>query len=169
MLRIKLSSKKWFTIMELMIVIAIIGILTAALIPSVSSYLMRWRDSERIADINEVSRGLVGYFGTFDKYPSANNCLIVNFISWFVSPDTTTDTYLNRDHWCGSNGIYGYWSWFINAQHYFSMSAYLENPLWWSYNATWSNNPFTWELNTWDLTSILSMKKWSWPLYVLSQ
>jgi prepilin-type N-terminal cleavage/methylation domain-containing protein len=49
----KLTSKG-FTLVELMIVIAIIGILAAALFPSLTSYLARGRDTSRVAAVKEI-------------------------------------------------------------------------------------------------------------------
>jgi prepilin-type N-terminal cleavage/methylation domain-containing protein len=58
-----LSSKikKGFTLVELMIVIAIIGILAAALFPALTSYLSRGRDTKKIAEIKQLNTALIVY------------------------------------------------------------------------------------------------------------
>jgi prepilin-type N-terminal cleavage/methylation domain-containing protein len=48
-------SPKGFTLVELMIVIAIIGILAASLFPSLTAYLARGRDTERLADVKDIA------------------------------------------------------------------------------------------------------------------
>jgi prepilin-type N-terminal cleavage/methylation domain-containing protein len=54
-------TPKGFTLVELMIVIAIIGILAAALFPSLTSYLARGRDTSRVAGIKEIVTAFAGY------------------------------------------------------------------------------------------------------------
>ena len=53
--------KKGFTLIELMIVLAIIGILAAGLYPSITGYLARGRDSVKVTDIKQINTALVLY------------------------------------------------------------------------------------------------------------
>ena len=65
-------SKKWFTLIEMLIVIVIIGILAAALIPRLSSARGRARDVARKADLQQTATAIVSY--QIDKwaYPSSS-------------------------------------------------------------------------------------------------
>ncbi len=47
--------------MELMIVIAIIGVLSASLFPALTGYLSRARDTKKIAEIKELNTALITY------------------------------------------------------------------------------------------------------------
>ena len=55
------SFKNGFTLVELMIVIGIIGILAAALFPSLTSYLARGRDTAKIAEISQLNTAIILY------------------------------------------------------------------------------------------------------------
>jgi prepilin-type N-terminal cleavage/methylation domain-containing protein len=71
----KLTSRG-FTLVELMIVIAIIGVLAAALFPSMTGYLKRSRDTARASHLKDISNGLGAYYADQERYPSRNgNCI----------------------------------------------------------------------------------------------
>jgi prepilin-type N-terminal cleavage/methylation domain-containing protein len=53
--------KKGFTLMELMIVIAIIGVLAAALFPALTGYLSRARDTKKISEMRQLHTALLAY------------------------------------------------------------------------------------------------------------
>lgn len=59
--RSKSLNNRGFTLVELIIVMAIIAILAAALFPSLTRYLARGRNSARVAHIQEISRALAAY------------------------------------------------------------------------------------------------------------
>lgn len=67
------SLKKGFTLVELMIVIAIIGILAAVLYPSMTGYFERSRDTNRQGALRNVSLGLIQYSTDNNIFPGKNN------------------------------------------------------------------------------------------------
>lgn len=73
----KFSARKGFTLVELMIVIAIIGILAAVLYPSLMGYLERTRDTNRQQAMNQVGTALGTYFADMNAYPThgSGKCL----------------------------------------------------------------------------------------------
>jgi prepilin-type N-terminal cleavage/methylation domain-containing protein len=99
-----------FTLIELVIVIAIIGILAATLAPSMSGYLMRGRDTARLSDLHSIGLALEQYGLTEDGYPG--------HISGCYPTLALSGKYLNKTHispsgtsyneGCGPSGIYGY-------------------------------------------------------------
>ena len=57
-----------FTLIELMIVIAIIGILAAALFPSLTSYIANSRDSARMTAMYNIKVAASEYFTNNDSF-----------------------------------------------------------------------------------------------------
>ncbi len=56
-----MKNKKWFTLIEMLIVIVIIGILATAIIPRLNSARSRANDVARKADLNQVANALITY------------------------------------------------------------------------------------------------------------
>jgi prepilin-type N-terminal cleavage/methylation domain-containing protein len=66
-----LSMKhKGFTLVELIVVIAIIGILSAVVIGSLNDARSKGRDSKRIADLSNIQLALALYLNKYSTYPT---------------------------------------------------------------------------------------------------
>jgi len=67
------NNKKGFTLIEMLIVVAIIGILSALILVGLSSFRTRGRDARRIADVKQVQNGLEIYYTKNLKYPTVTS------------------------------------------------------------------------------------------------
>lgn len=63
------QSRKAFTLIEILIVIAIIGILTVALLPRIQGAQSSARNTARKADLNQIATALAAYNGDAGRYP----------------------------------------------------------------------------------------------------
>jgi prepilin-type N-terminal cleavage/methylation domain-containing protein len=63
---------KGFTLVELMIVIAIIGVLAVALIPTLVGSQGKARDTSRISGLTQASTSLTSYATDYGQYPSSS-------------------------------------------------------------------------------------------------
>lgn len=78
----------WFTLVELMIVIAILWILIASMFPKLTAYYSRGRDIGRIADVRALSATFQDYNRTSTIYPNNINAFgsgsycISEIMSW---------------------------------------------------------------------------------------
>ena len=63
-------KQKGFTLIELMIVVAIIGILAAIAIPAYADYIKRARVSEMLAKAAEVKTNLTEYYTSKNVFPT---------------------------------------------------------------------------------------------------
>jgi type IV pilus assembly protein PilA len=62
-------NKKGFTLIELMIVIAIIGILAAIAIPQFASYRQKSYNSASQSDLRNVKTNLEAFYADYQEYP----------------------------------------------------------------------------------------------------
>jgi len=69
MIKIK-DSNRGFTLMELLIVVAIIGLLASMILVALSSFRTRGRDARRISDVKQAQNGLEIYYAKETKYPA---------------------------------------------------------------------------------------------------
>ncbi len=81
-----------FTLIELMIVIAIIGILAAIAIPQFSAYRQRAFNSAVAADIRNAATAQEGYFVRFNTYCPNINDLIGPTYGFYLSEGITMGT-----------------------------------------------------------------------------
>ena len=72
MIKIK-NSNRGFTLMELLIVVAIIGLLASMILVGLSSFRTRGRDARRVADVKQVQNGLEIYYAKMNQYPDVQS------------------------------------------------------------------------------------------------
>jgi type IV pilus assembly protein PilA len=65
-----LKNKKGFTLIELMIVVAIIGILAAIAIPNFMNYQCKAKQSEAKSSLGNIRTAQEAYFAEYDTYSS---------------------------------------------------------------------------------------------------
>ena len=128
-------TPRGFTLVELMIVIAIIGILAAALFPSLTSYLARGRDTSRVSAIKEISTGIAAFNVDKSTFPGGTNnagagafeCVSSGNLSSYV-PKLPVDPTATRTANCNTAGLYGYGTGLDNGTISVLLSAVMENP-----------------------------------------
>jgi len=64
------NGEKGFTLIELMIVVAIIGILAAIAIPQFTKYRIRAQNKAAVSDTRNLATDLHGYFADNQAYPN---------------------------------------------------------------------------------------------------
>lgn len=89
------TNLKAFTLIELLIVIAVIGILVAVILPNLIGMRERARDTVKKNDVNQLKKALRLYFDDFGAYPNDNGS---GLICCDADPTTCTST-------CGTNFV----------------------------------------------------------------
>jgi len=97
--------KKGFTLVELMIVIAIIALLSGIILTSLTGSKAKSRDARRISDVNQIQLAVEQYFDRCGQYPATlttgagNGCptspsiTLGSFISVIPVPPSNTASY----------------------------------------------------------------------------
>jgi len=99
------KTEEGFTLIELMIVIAIIGILAAIAIPQFSAYRQRSFNSAAQADLRNATTAQEAYFVDFQQYTGTVDTLAGSTYGFYTSQNVTviidgtdTDGYTMRSY-----------------------------------------------------------------------
>jgi type IV pilus assembly protein PilA len=87
-----MKNKKGFTLIELMIVVAIIGILAALAIPDFMKMLAKSKQSEAKSNLGAIFTGQVAYFGEQNTYGN-----MFELIAWAPEGQSLYAYYLDAD------------------------------------------------------------------------
>lgn len=71
---IKSQNKNGFTLVELLVVISIIGVLSAILTANFMGMRERARDAQKIQNLNSIKNALRMYYNDNQSYPSGSSC-----------------------------------------------------------------------------------------------
>ena len=97
------KANQGFTLIELMIVIAIIGIITAIAIPNFISYRRKARIAGAAADIKNFEKGFIAYALDEGDFPDDSHIIL---------PDLPTMAdYINPDVWGKTTALGGTYNW----------------------------------------------------------
>lgn len=72
-------NKKGFTLIELLIVIAIIGILAVAFLPTILNAPAKARDTQRVADLQNIQEAIINLSLDGKDFPSGESCVTAGF------------------------------------------------------------------------------------------
>lgn len=145
------NTYRGFTLIEVMIVIAIIWILFVSLMPALTSYIARSRDTVRVTDIDNLTKVMNLYFSDNEKYPPSDmsGCVdvivIQKYNEWWKA---IFDPLSHHNNGCNTNGHYAYamGTGMLWNQHAFSFMSIMELNTTWNYNG--SIEWFTWVLTS---------------------
>lgn len=116
--------KKGFTLIEILIVVAIIALLATIVLVGVGTFRSKGRDAKRISDLNSVRNVLELYFTKYGNYPAANQWIGGDTsLSAFIIGASIGVSYLPNDPTSGWG--YGYCA--VNDASRYTVAAHMED------------------------------------------
>lgn len=167
----RISSRRGFTLMEIMLAIAALGILISALLPSLTAYQKRGRDVARVSHLNSTSKMINNFFIDKEWYPSSTVGGCVDPVSLNKYGTTPSDPLSSNNNWCSINGQYAYWSSSLltNSRNEFILFAKMENPFGGNYN-TGSMAGLTGTIQQVAFNNVLAnVQKWTGQYQVMTR
>lgn len=165
------KNKKWFTLVELIIVITILSILSTIAFISFSWYTVKTRDSKRLSDISNIKKSIEIFSITTWKYPdieSENKAYAYwkeifkywEFNDWILNLLKIKG--LHKDNISSKNLVY----WVTLDNNKFQVWSFLEESKNFSFiNKTYANSENYISLVDWNYDWIIKFSTW-WKLYI---
>ncbi len=97
------QTEKGFTLIELMIVVAIIGILSAIAIPLIEGYFERANVAETVCDLRNFENAFKTVATESDDYPNDSHIIL--------PPGYGVEKYIMPSHWLGQTPVGGNYNW----------------------------------------------------------
>jgi len=107
MFRTALTNRKGFTLVELLVVVAIIGVLAAIAIPKFTSASESARGAKIQADLRTIDSAISIYYASAGSNPDAIASLVTSLIATTPSAPTATDAWSTPKMGRRSGGAYG--------------------------------------------------------------
>lgn len=108
-------NKKGFTLVELLIVVAIIGIIAAIAIPNLMVALQKGKQKATMGDLKTVGGAIESYVTDWSQVPVIANLAALNTATWFVpfyiKVVPTTDGWGSVIQFTGNADQYSLMSW----------------------------------------------------------
>lgn len=116
------KAKRAFTLIEILIVIAIIGILTVALLPRIQWAQSSARNTARKADLNQIATALAAYNGDQWVYPPS-----LDTVAWANGYLKSLPKDPGSKNACGSSTDGIFWGYYYKTTSaWYILAAYME-------------------------------------------
>ena len=82
----RLSTSRGFSLIELLIVTAVIGLIAAIAIPNLVNAIQRGRQSRTVGDMRGLATGIGMYQQDYAKFPLASSLVTLNSVAVAIAP-----------------------------------------------------------------------------------